>query len=158
MPAGFTDAIREIGLFAQVDRSLWVELHTDDPGNPNAATPLTRTTIANRITPGTNAYYGKYIAKGGMVVEGSSSAEARYANNADVDFGSASGGVWGTISWISIWYDANDAEATDPVRGDSTKFDALFAIMQLQTPQAVGDGDPFVIRANTIDLVSQNAA
>ena len=158
MPAGFTDAAREIGLREQVNRSFWVELHTDDPGNPNAGTPLTRTTAANRIAAGTNGYYGQYIARNGMVVEGTLTTEARYANQTDVDFGSASGGGWGTISWITIWYDADDAAATDPGTNASTKFDTLFAIMQLQTPQAVTDGDPFVIRANTIDLVSQNAA
>ena len=162
MPAGFSDAIREIGLRAQINRSVWIELHTDDPGNPNATTPLTRQTIQNGITVGHNGYYGQHVAQGGFIVEGSATTEARYANSADVDFGSADADEdtsgWGTVSWISIWYDADDEDAADPGTSSSTAFDTLLAVMQLQTPQAISDGDPFVIRANTIDLLLRNAA
>ena len=158
MPAGFTDAARELGLKEMVNRTTWIELHTADPGNPNASTPLARASVTGRIAPGTNGYYGKFVTKGGFIIEGSSDTEARYANSADVDFGSATGGAWGTIGWISIWYDASDADATDPVQADSTKFDTCFCVMQLQTDQAVGENDPFVIRASTIDLISRNAA
>ena len=162
MPAGFTDAARELGLKEQVNRTFWIELHTADPGNPNAATPLARGSVTGRIAPGTNGYYGKFVAAGGFIVEGSSDTEARYANSADVDFGAAdssdNAAGWGTIGWISIWYDADDAAATDPVQADSTKFDTCFCVMQLQTDQSVGTGDPFVIRASTIDLISRNAA
>ena len=162
MPAGFTDAAREIGLDAMVDRTFWIELHTDDPGNPNAGTPLSRTTAANRITAGNNGYYGQWVARGGFIAEGSLATEARYSNQQDVDFGSATSANdntgWGEVSWITIWYD-NGAPATgDPGQADSSAFDTLFAVMQLQTAQTVGTGDPFVIRANTIDLISRNAA
>ena len=158
MPAGFSDAAREIGMDAMTARTFWIELHTDDPGNPDAATPLTRATIANGITAGTNGYYGQWISKTGFVVEGTLTTEARYANATDVDFGTAAGGTWGSISWISIWYDANDEDAANPGTTSSAAFDTLFCVMQLQTAQTVNDEDPFVIRASTIDLISRNAA
>jgi len=162
MPAGYADAAIELGLREMVNRTFWIELHTDDPGNPVATTPLTRTTIAHRITAGMNGYYGQWVAKNGFIVEGSSATEARYANSADVDFGSANNDNdntgWGEVSWMSIWYDASNADAANPNQGDSSAFDTLFSIMQLQTAQTVGDGDPFVIRANTIDLITRNAA
>ena len=162
MPAGFTDAARRLGLAAQINRTFWIELHTADPGNPNAATPLTRTSAAGRIAAGTNGYYGEWVANGGFVIEGTSDTEERYSNSADVDFGSADASSntngWGSIGWITIWYDANGAAAADPGDGDSSAFDTLFCVMELQTSQTVGNGDPFVIRAGTIDLISRNAA
>ena len=162
MPAGFTDAARRLGLAEQVNRTFWIELHTADPGNPNAATPPTRAAATGRIAPGTNGYYGQWVARGGFIVEGTSDTEERYSNREDVDFGSAdasdNANGWGTIGWITIWYDADAPAAADPGQADSTAFSTLFAIMQLQTDQAVGNGDPFVIRANTIDLISRNAA
>ena len=164
MPAGFTDAAREIGMDAMTDRTFWIELHTTDPGNPNASTPLTRTAAlsAGGIAVGHNGYYGQWVARNGFVVEGTASTEARYANQNDVDFGSADNGEdqngWGTIGWITIWYDANGQATGDPGQTSSAAFDTHFCTMQLQTEQAVGNGDPFVIRASTIDLISRNAA
>ena len=162
MPAGFSDAIREIGLAAQLNRTIWIELHTADPGNPNAATPLTRTTVTGRITAGTNGYYGRWVAQGGFIVDGTSNTEARFANSADVDFGTANSddnaNGWGTIGWITLWYSSASPTQGNPAQGNSAAFNTLLAVMQLQTEQAVGNGDPFVIRANTIDLILRNAA
>ena len=164
MPAGYTDAARRLGLAAQIDRTFWIELHTTDPGDPNAAVPLTRTAAlsAGGIAVGHNGYYGQWVARNGFTVEGALTTEERYSNSSDVDFGTADndedGNGWGTIGWITIWYDANGQATADPGQASSTAFDTHFCTMQLQTPQAVGNGDPFVIRANTIDLISRNAA
>ena len=162
MAAGFSDAALELGIKEMVNRTFWIELHTADPGDPVGNAALTRASVAGLITRGNNNYYGQHVAAGGFIIEGTSTSEARYANSADVDFGTADAGEdntgWGTIGWISIWYDADDAAAADPGQGDPAVFDTLFSVMQLQTNQAVGNGDPFVIRANTIDLISRNAA
>ena len=162
MPAGYTDAALEIGASAMVNRTFLIELHTADPGNPVANTPPTRTTAAGKITNGHNNYYPKWVAKGGFDAEGSSATEARYSNSADVEYRNADNGEdengWGSVEWITIWYDADDADAADPGTGNSAAFDTLFSVMQLQTAQTVGNGDPFVIRARTIDLISSNAA
>ena len=165
MAAGFTDAAMTIGLNAMVNRSFVIELHTDDPGNPVATTPLNRATIANKVTTANNGYYPEYVAQGGFVPESSSDAavEARFANNADIDFGSATAADdntgWGNVGWISIWYDADVPAAADPGTntGSINAFDTLFAVMELQTAQNVNTNDPFVIRANTVDLINRNA-
>ena len=160
MPAGYSDAAMELGLDAMVDRAFWIELHTGDPGTATG-TALTRTTAANRLTAGNNGYYGRYIARGGVTSEGSSTSEARYSNSADVDFGSATNANdengWGEIQYITVWYDANAPAAANPGQGNSSAFDTCFAVMQLATNQQVNNGDPFVIRAETIDFVSTNA-
>ena len=164
MPAGFTDAARRLGLAAQIDRTFWIELHTSDPGDPNASTPLTRAAALNAggIAVGNNGYYGRWVARNGFGIEGTSATEERYSNSNDVDFGSANNdddnNGWGTIGWITIWYDANGQATANPGTNSSAAFDTHFCTMQLQTNQAVGNGDPFVIRANTIDLISRNAA
>ena len=164
MAAGYSDAALELGLKEMVNRSFWIELHTADPGNPVASTPPTRSNIGSGIAAGNNGYYGQHIAQGGVTIEttASSGSESRYSNSGDVDFGSATSSTdtngWGEIGWISIWYDADDEDAADPGTANSSAFDTLFAVMQLQTAQTVGNGDPFVIRANTIDFISRNAA
>ena len=161
MAAGFSDAIMTVGLREMVNRTIWIELHTADPGDPVASTPITRSTGAGRITAGLNGYYGQWVAKGGFIVEGTSATQARYSNDDDVDFGTATNSSnangWGNIGWITLWYDGNDADAADPGTGNSSAFDTLLAVMQLQTAQTVNTNDPFVIRADTIDLISQNA-
>lgn len=166
MPAGFSDAAMEIGLAEQVNRSFLVRLHTGDPGNPVGTAPLTLSTVSNLVAAGTNGYQPEFIAQGGITAEASGSAaaqamESRYSNSADVDFGTAaSGGGWGSISWISLWYDADDPDAGDPgsTTADQNMFSTHFANVQLQTAQTVNANDPFVIRARTIDFVNRNAA
>ena len=161
MAAGFSDAALTLGLREMVNRTFWIELHTADPGDPVANTPLTRASVAGRITPGHNGYYGQWVPQNGFIVEGTSATQAKYSNDDDVDFGTADNSTnasgWGLIGWISIWYDGNAPAAANPGQGNSSAFDTLFSIQQLQTNQQVNTNDPFVIRADTIDLIGQNA-
>lgn len=164
MPAGFSDAALELGAAAMVNRSFLIRLHTGDPGNPVGPTPLElpgeTNAAANFVTDGTNGYLPEHIAQGGVTSEGTSNTEARFSNAADVDFGTAgSGGGWGNVSWISVWYNAIDDDAGDPADAAARNaFSTCFAVMQLQTAQTVNANDPFVIRARTIDFISTNAA
>ena len=162
MPAGFSDAALELGAAAMVNRSFLIRLHTGDPGTPQGdALTLTGGSAAeNFVTDGTNGYLPEHIAQGGVTSEGTSNTEARFSNTADVDFGTASsGGGWGNVSWISVWYNASDDDAGDPADADARNaFSTCFAVMQLQTAQTVNANDPFVIRARTIDFISTNAA
>lgn len=169
MVAGFSDAAMTVGAAAMVNRSFLVRLHTGDPGNPVATSPLTLSggsnNVANLVADGTNGYQPAHIAQGGVTAEASGSAamqasEARYSNSADVDFGTASsGGGWGNISWISIWYNAADDDAAAPTNtAGRNAFSTHFANLELQTAQTVNANDPFVIRARTIDFISRNAA
>ena len=149
MPAGFSDAALELGAAAMVNRSFLIRLHTGDICRAPAG--------ALQIS---NGYLPEHIAQGGVTSEGTSNTEARFSNTADVDFGTAaSGGGWGNVSWISVWYNATDEDAGDPADATARNaFSTCFAVMQLQTAQTVNANDPFVIRARTIDFISTNAA
>ena len=160
MPAGYSDAALELGAAAMVNRSFVVELHTGDPGTATG-TAITRANVANKVDHEHNGYYAQYLAQNtGVTAEGSSATEARYSNAADIDFGSANSdddtNGWGNIQYATLWYDANAPGAADPGTSSPTAFDTLFAIFALATSQTVGNGDPFVIRSRTMDIVAQN--
>lgn len=163
MPAGFSRAAIDLGAAEMIDRSFLIALHTGDPGNPVGNTPLARgagnSAAANSVTVGTNGYAHVIIAQGAITAEGpATNTNTRYSNTADINFGSAgSGGGWGEIQYISVWYDANGP--TQSADGNSPgNFDTCFAVMELQTHQTVNASDPFVIRARTVDFIGQNAA
>ena len=143
MPAGFSTAALLLGISAMVDRALQVRLHYGDPGDGGLASPIA---VAD-------GYSHELVGRGGFTREGATGV--RYSNAADVDFGAAAGGNWGDgtadqpVSWISLWYDADNVSGVAP--------DTWFGNFRLSSAQQVNDGDPFVIRRNTIDIVSMNA-
>ena len=142
MPAGLSDDALDLANVGLLSRTMQVRLHTDDPGDAGTS---------NAVAPGTNGYQHQALAagvggSGGWVQE----VSGRYSNRADVDFGSASGGTWGTIGWATVWYDA-DAPA-------GTGYDTLLATYELATAQTVADTDPFVLRAGTMDVTFGNTA
>ena len=143
MPAGLSINALLLGVGAMVDQALQIRLHYGDPGAAGTTNGI----------DASNGYVHELVAKGGFTREGATGV--RYSNTADVDFGSASGGAWGdgtntqSVSWISVWYDADNDAGVAP--------DTWFGNFRLSSAQQVNDGDPFVIRRRTIDIVSMNA-
>ena len=142
--AGYNDVYLDLIAQLATDRTFQVRLHTGDPGDEGTASPVAAE----------NGYEHQVIPKdsAGSVTK---EATGRYSNSADVDFGAASSADdntgWGTINWITVWYDAND-----PANTVAGNFDTLAGKFQLATAQQVNTNDPFVIRQRTIDFVAQN--
>ena len=145
MPVGYSNDALELGLAAIVNRTIQVRLHFDDPGNDGTANP---------ISPH-GGYAHVHVAKNGFTRE----SAARFSNAADISFTAATG-TWGEdsstpqdVSWLSLWYDADDADNTNA--GD---FDTHLGNFQFRTAQTVQNGDPFVIRQRTLDIVSTSVS
>jgi len=141
MPAGLSNNALLLGLTEIADRTLQVRLHYGDPGNAGTDNGIDES----------NAYAHVVVARNGFTQE---TGVTRFSNTNDVTFADADGGNWGDgssdqeVGWLSLWYDADDK--TNTVPGD---FDTLLGNFELRTTQLVQDGDPFVLRRRTIDLV-----
>lgn len=146
MPAGFSPAARLLAIQLLTNRSIQVRLHYGDPGNAGTSNGINVS----------NGYAHVHIIQGGMTREGTGDT-SRFSNTSDINFAAASGGNWGDgssdqpVSWISLWYDADDA--TNTISGN---FDTFMGAIELASSQQVNDGDPFVIRAMTLDLFTSN--
>ena len=139
MPAGLSDAALDLANAELLERTMQVRLHTADPGDAGTASPVSGNGYAHQaLAAGTGG-------SGGWVQE----ASGRYSNRADVDFGTATG-TWGSVGWVTVWYDASDPAGTG--------YDTLLATYELATAQTVEDTDPFVIRAGTMDVTFANAS
>lgn len=147
MPQGFSAAARLLAVQLLANRSIQVRLHYGDPGSAGTSNGIAAA----------NGYAHVHIAQGGMTREGSGTT-SRFSNTADINFAAASGGNWGdgssdqAVSWISLWYDADDDD--NIISGN---FDTHMGSIELASSQQVNDGDPFVIRAMTLDLFTSNA-
>ena len=141
MPAGLSDAALDLANVELLDRTMQVRLHTDDPGNAGTQNSVSGSGYTHQALP-----RGSSGGSSGWIQE----ANGRYSNRADVDFGSASGGTWGTVGWVTLWYDASDPAGTG--------YDTLLATYELATAQTVADTDPFVVRAGTMDITLGNAS
>lgn len=149
MPTGYTNTSRLLALSLLVNRTIQVRLHYGDPGSAGTSNGIAVS----------NGYAHVHIAQGGVTREGTGSDGARYSNTADITYAAASGGNWGDgssdqpVSWVSLWYDAND-----PTNTNSGNFDTHMASLELASSQQVNDGDPFVIRQRTLDFTAMNPA
>ena len=146
MPAGYSEAALELGLAAIVDRNIQVRLHYDDPGNDGTA---------NGIDTTHSGYAHVHITKGGFTRE----SAARYSNTNDINFAAATATLGSDsttpqdVAWLSLWYDANNEDNTDV-----SMFDTHLGNFQFRTAQTVQNGDPFVIRQRTLDIVSTSVS
>ena len=143
MPAGITDNALILGLAEMADRAFQGRLHYGDPGANGTENPISG-----------NGYDHLTIARGSFTREGATGA--RFSNTNSLNWPTASGGAWGRsasnpddVAYITLWYDESDPTNTVPAN-----FDTLFATFQLTSPQRINDGDPFIIRAREMDLVS----
>jgi len=149
MPNGYTNTARLLALSLLVNRTIQVRLHYGDPGSAGTSNGIDES----------NGYAHVHIAQGGITREGSGADAARYSNTADINYSAASTGNWGdgssdqAVSWISLWYDADDATNTV-----AANFDTHMASLELASSQQVNDGDPFVIRQRTLDFTAMNTA
>ena len=140
MPAGLSDAALDLANAELVNRTMQVRLHTADPGDAGTGSAISG-----------NGYSHQALAAGSGVSGGwVREVSGRYSNRADVDFGTASGGSWGSVSWATIWYDASDPAGTG--------YDTLLATYELAVAQTVLDTDPFVLRTGTMDITFANSA
>ena len=140
MPAGLSDAALDLANAELLDRTMQVRLHTADPGDAGTASVVNGNGYNHQpLAAGTGA-------SGGWIQE----VTGRYSNRADVDFGEADGGSWGSVGWVTVWYDASDPAGTS--------YDTLLATYELATAQTVEDTDPFVLRAGTMDVTFANAS
>ena len=143
MPNAYSSNALMLAISELANRTIQVRLHYGDPGNAGTANAI----------HASNGYAHEILARGAITQESGS----RYSNTADIEWNPASGGNWGDgsndqpVSWITLWYDASDAANTD-----ANNFDTLMATLRLASSQQVNDGDPFVLRARTLDLVSLN--
>ena len=140
MPAGLSDEALDLANAELLNRTMQVRLHTADPGDAGTLNAVSG-----------NAYSHQALAAGSGVSGGwVQEVSGRYSNRADVDFGTASGGSWGSVGWVTVWYDADDPAGTG--------YDTLLATYELATAQTVEDTDPFVLRAGTMDVTFANAS
>lgn len=143
MPIGITNDALILGLVAITNRTIQVRLHYDDPGTNGTDNEIARE----------NGYARLMIARAGFSRE--STSDIRYSNTQQISFGPATGD-WGdgtdnqTVSWLTLWYDRND-----PTNTDDATFDTLLSTHEFHTSQQVTTGNPFVIQAHGIDLVSE---
>lgn len=104
----------------------YVGLYTSNPADDNSGTEL---------TIGTNGYTRESATFGAAQADGTKHS---VTNSADITFGPASGGNWGTISHVAVF--------------DASTGGNMLAYATLDTPKVVSDGDTFVIQASNLTI------
>jgi len=119
------DHILRDGAYTTPSTEIWVALYTDSQGDADSGTEV----------PTTDAYVRINVTAWDAPSDGDTE------NTNEIDFGTASGGNWGTITSVGI----KDSSTTS---GD----DNLLIYGDLDSAKVVNDGDGFVFAAGALDV------
>ena len=115
------DHILRNAAYSSPGTAIWISLYTNSQGDSDSGTEVSGSGYARIQCTGWDA-----------------PSNGATANTAEIDFGTASGGAWGTITSVGI-------------KDSSTAGNLLF-YGNLDSPKTVNDGDGFKFAAGDLDV------